>query len=167
MQNPSDYVAQFRDLLESLGAEPVGIGAFAALRYRLEPRTTTDVDFLVRRLDGVADAAEALGLRCRVMKDPDGEPYVIFIRGEGIAVDVLRSETAYQDEAMRRAVDGWLTVEDVIVHKLIAWRAKDQDDIASILATRPTLDRDYIDRWSAAWEVADRWLESCQRWMQA
>lgn len=167
MQNPSDYVAQFRDLLESLGAEPVGIGALAALRYRLEPRMTSDVDFLVRRLDGVVDAAEALGLRCRVMSDPDGEPYVIFIRGEGIAVDVLRSETAYQDEAMERSVDGWLTVEDVIVHKLIAWRAKDQDDIASILATRPTLDLDYIERWSAAWEVTGRWLESCQRWMHA
>ncbi len=167
MQNPSDYVAQFRELLESLGAEPVGIGAFAALRYRLEPRTTTDVDFLVRRLDGVAEAAEALGLQCRVMKDPGGEPYVIFIRGEGVAVDVLRSETAYQDEAMRRAIDGWLTVEDVIVHKLIAWRAKDQDDLASILATRPALDLEYIERWSEAWEVTARWQESCQRWMQA
>ncbi|MDP9463273.1 MAG: hypothetical protein M3P52_01505 [Actinomycetota bacterium] len=165
MPKPSDYVDQFRELLTRLGAEPVGIGAFAALRYRLEPRETTDLDFLVRSLDGVVGAAEDLGLHCRVMSHPGGEPYVIFIRGDGIAVDVLMSETDYQDEAIRRAVDGWLTVEDVIIHKLIAWRAKDQDDIESILATRPALDERYIERWVGEWQVESRWAEATRRWM--
>jgi hypothetical protein len=165
MPKPSDYVDQFRELLTRLGAEPVGIGAFAALRYRLDPRETTDIDFLVRSLDGVVDAAKALGLQCRTMAQPGGEPYLIFIRGDGVAVDVLKSETDYQDEAIRRAVDGWLTIEDVIVHKLIAWRAKDQDDIESILSTRPTLDEPYIERWAGEWQVVARWAESKQRWM--
>lgn len=165
MPSPSDYVDRFRDLLIGLGAEPVGVGALAAMRYRLEPRITTDLDFLVRSLDGVAEAAEELGLQCRLMAQPGGEPYLAFIRGEGVAVDVMKSETEYQDEAMRRAVDGWLTVEDVIVHKLIAWRPKDQDDIASILANRPSLDETYIRRWAEEWQVTARWAEARRRWM--
>ena len=53
-----------------------------------------------------------------------------------------------------------LTVEDVIVHKLIAWRAKDRDDLASILAANPVRDDDYIDTWAATWEVDDRWVRA-------
>jgi hypothetical protein len=155
--SPSDSYAEFRDLLSALGVDPVGIGALAALRYRSEPRATTDADFLVRSLDGVAEAATARGFSVRVIADEDGEPYVVFIRGDGVAVDVLRAETDYQRTAIDRAADGWLTVEDVIVHKLIAWRDKDRDDIASILLTDPTLDDAYIERWAAEWDVADRW----------
>ena len=39
----------------------------------------------------------------------------------------------YQRVALRRSVDHVLTAEDVIVHKLIAWRLRDRDDIRSIL----------------------------------
>lgn len=158
MLSPSDSSAEFRELLTDLGAEPVGIGALAALRYRAEPRATTDADFLVRSLAGIAEAARDRGLAARVLADDDGEPYLIFIRGAGVAVDVLLAETAYQRVAMTRAVDGWLTVEDVIVHKLIAWRDKDRDDIASILSTSPALDEAYIERWATEWDVADRWV---------
>ena len=165
---PSDYFDHFRDRLAALGAQPVGIGAFAALLYRAEPRETTDVDFLVTSLRGVAESFRADGYEVRAISEPgSSQPYVVFIRGDGVKVDALLVETEYHAEAHYRAVNGMLTVEDVIVHKLIAWRAKDQDDIASILATRPTLDRDYIERWSAAWEVTARWQESRQRWMQA
>ena len=169
MPNPSDYVEQFRALLTDIGAEPVGIGAFAALRYRLTPRETTDVDFLVRSLAGVAEAAESIGLDCRVISDPNGDAYDAFIRGRDargreIAVDVLTIETDYQAEAHRRAIDGWLTVEDVIIHKLIAWRTKDRDDIESILATRPVLDELYIETWAAQWQVSDRWTQAQRLW---
>ncbi|MFI0526979.1 MAG: hypothetical protein ACH37H_12760, partial [Ilumatobacteraceae bacterium] len=99
------------------------------------------------------------------MAEPGGEPYVVFIRGKGVAVDALLVETDYQAAAHRRAVNRLLTVEDVIVHKLIAWRAKDQDDIASILAAAPLLDAAYIQRWATEWQVSDRWAESKQRWM--
>jgi hypothetical protein len=74
-------------------------------------------------------------------------------------------ETEYHAVAHGRAVNGMLAVEDVLIHKLIAWRAKDQDDIASILPTRPNLDAEYIDRWAKEWQVGDRWADSRQRWM--
>ena len=165
MPDPSDYWSTYERRLAELGCEPVLIGALAALKYRSTPRFTTDVDFLVRSLDGVADAFRADGYDVQVMAEPGEQPYVVFIRGRGAKVDALVVETEYQAVAHTRAIGGILTIEDVLIHKLIAWRAKDQDDIASILATRPELDGVYIDRWVGEWEVDERWAESRQRWL--
>lgn len=158
MPEPSDYLAEFRDRLVAMGLEPVVIGAMAAIRYRLEPRTTADVDFLVLHLAGVDAALIADGYEVRLLAEPGQEPYAAFIRREGVQVDLIRAETSYQREALSRAIDGFLSPEDVIVHKLIAWRPRDRDDIESILATGRPLDVAYIDRWATAWDVLDRWL---------
>jgi hypothetical protein len=164
--DPSDYWSTFERRLAELGCQPVVIGALAALEYRATPRLTTDVDFLVRSLEGVAEAFAADGFDVQVMAEPGEAPYIVYIRGKGVKVDALLAETEYQRVAHSRASAGLLTVEDVLVHKLIAWRARDQDDIASILSTRPVLDRPYIDHWAGEWEVSDRWSESRQRWSQ-
>jgi hypothetical protein len=97
------------------------------------------------------------------MAEPDGEPYVIFIRGEGRRVDVLRAETSFQHAALDRAVGGVITVEDVIVHKLIAWRPRDRDDVDSILAAGHPLDEPYIEGWAREWQVLDRWEQAQRR----
>jgi hypothetical protein len=34
---------------------------------------------------------------------------------------------------------------------------RDRDDIRSILEAGVTLDREYLDRWIAAWELTERW----------
>lgn len=160
MREIEDSYVEFRERLEALGLEPVLIGALAAARYRLAPRATTDVDFLVRRLGDLVDVMRGEGYDVHVMAEPGEEPYVVFIRGGGVKVDVLVAETDYQREALDRAVDGVLTVEDVIVHKLLAWRPRDRDDIASILATGRPFDEAYVTRWAEAWEVTDRWEEA-------
>ena len=49
------------------------------------------------------------------------------------------------------------------MHKLIAWRPQDQDDIASILRTGVDLDESYVDRWSAEFEVGDNWATARRR----
>jgi hypothetical protein len=162
--DPSDYWSTYQRRLTDLGCQPVLIGALAALEYRATPRFTTDVDFLVRSLDGVPEAFREDGYDVQVMAEPGALPYVVFIRGHGVKVDALVIETDYQAEAHARAINGMLTVEDVLIHKLIAWRAKDQDDIASILATRPELDTVYISRWCGEWQLDERWAESQQRW---
>jgi hypothetical protein len=131
--------------------------------YRLGPRLTTDVDFLTRSLVGLAEAIEADGMEVHTMAEPGEPPYVAFIRGDGIRVDVVAAQTDYQVEAFERARDGVLTVEDVIIHKLIAWRARDRDDIDQILAAGHVLDEAYLDRWIAAWQVEDRWREARRR----
>jgi hypothetical protein len=155
-----DFYVEFRDRLDRLGLEPVLIGALAAQRYRLAPRFTTDVDFLVRRMGDLVESMRADGFEVSVMSEPGGEPYVAFIRGRGAKVDVLVAETEYQEVALDRAVDGVLTVEDVIVHKLLAGRPRDRDDIASILATGRSFDEEYVSRWAEVWGVTDRWVEA-------
>lgn len=157
MREPSSYLAEFAERFAALGIEAVLIGTFAALRYRADPRMTTDVDFLVRSATGLAEALRAEGYEVREMAEPDAEPYALFVRGKGAKVDVLVAETAYQEAALDRAVDGALAPEDVIVDKLIAWRPRGRDDIASILRAGVALDEDYVLRWSEEWAVADRW----------
>jgi hypothetical protein len=157
---PADYSAEVRAILAELGLEPVLIGALAAMAYRRTPRATTDVDFLVRRVTGLADRLRQLGYEVSELREGDEEPYVLFARGGGRRVDVLRAETAYQRLAIDRALDGVLAPEDVIVHKLIAWRARDRDDVAEILSTGIELDVAYIREWAAAWDVLDRWDEA-------
>lgn len=149
--------AEFQRRLAQLGFETVLIGALAALRYRASPRFTTDIDLLAWSLDGLAEAMERDGFKVTSMAEPGHEPYLVFIRGHGQAVDVMRAETAYQEEAMERAVDGVLTLEDVVIHKLLAWRTRDRDDIASILDAGHRRDDTYIRRWADAWGVLDRW----------
>jgi hypothetical protein len=53
-----------------------------------------------------------------------------------------------------------LTVEDVLVHKLIAWRPRDRDDVRSILSTGLDFNREYVDHRAAEWAVEDRWHEA-------
>lgn len=163
MRETWDYYDEFRERLDALALDAVLIGALAAARYRLEPRLTTDVDFLVRRLDGLVDAMASEGYDLRVMADPGGDPYVVFIRGKGVKVDVLLAETEYQRTAIDRAVDGVITAEDVIIHKLLAWRSKDIDDIESILVTGRQLDLAYIDHWVGVWGVENRWRRCSSR----
>lgn len=160
MREPSDYCDRFAERLRSLGLDPVLIGALAANRYRVSPRLTTDVDFLTRSLRGLAAEMEADGFEVKTFAEPDELPYVAYIRGDGIRVDVIAAQTEYQLEAIDRARGGVLTVEDVIVHKLIAWRPRDRDDIDQILAARHVLDETYIEGWAAAWQVEDRWSEA-------
>lgn len=159
MPETSDsFAAEFRRRLAALGIDAVLIGALAAARYRDTPRETTDVDFLARSLQGLDDAMRREGYSVRSVAEPGGgRPYVVFIRGPGTAVDVLLAETDYQVQAIDRAVDGVITAEDVIIHKLLAWRPKDLDDIAAIFAGGQPIDEEYIEGWVDAWDVRDRW----------
>lgn len=69
----------------------------------------------------------------------------------------------YQRLALQRGLGAHvLTVEDVIIHKLIAGRARDRDDIASILEARLELDLNCIGRWAREWEVSDRWKSATE-----
>lgn len=164
MPSVSDFSSAAADVLRRLGADPVLVGALAAMYFRHESRATTDADFLVRDVPGIAEAFESQGLDVRVHRNEDGSPHLYMIRGGDTKVDAIVAGTEYQETAMTRAVDGRLTVEDVIVHKLIAWRPRDIDDIGSILSAGHSLDTDYIAHWAAEWDVTERWVEA-QTWL--
>ena len=149
-------------LLDDLQAPWVVVGAFAADEYRAEHRTTTDADLLVAWNDSLPEMLEAAGFTLRIHRD-EGETHLIRAQREGDALDLIIAGTPYQHLAIARARHGVLTVEDVLVHKVLAWRPKDRADIASILSTGIQFDREYVDHWVAEWDVADRWREA-QTW---
>ena len=77
-------------------------------------------------------------------------------------IDVIASEMAYQETALGRArqttlADGTeipiLSVEDIVILKLVAARGKDLDDVESILLSDAELDWGYVRKWANEWQV--------------
>jgi hypothetical protein len=157
---PSAWLEPVTAVLDRLGARWALIGALAALEYRHEPRLTTDLDLLVEPVDGLDDAFRAVGFEVRAIADPGDPAHLLLLRGNGIRADLLLVEVEYQQVALDRSARGVITAEDVIIHKLIAWRARDKDDILSILRTGRSLDEEYIEHWAEEWDVSDRWDEA-------
>jgi hypothetical protein len=149
-------------LLEKIRTSWALAGALAALEYRATKRFTTDLDFLVTWNPDLVQALLAAGFDVRVFED-EGEPHLLRTTRKDCAVDIIVATTDYQRVAIERARDHVLTMEDVLVHKLIAWRPRDQDDVRSILSTGLGFDREYVDHWAAEWAVADRWHEALSR----
>ena len=163
MREPSDSAASGAEILDRVGGAWSLVGGLAALRYRATPRMTVDADFLAEPHPDLAAAFRAEGYDVTEVADPGESPHLLVVRGKGDVIDVLLAVVDYQDVALRRAVDHVLTVEDVLVHKLIAWRPRDRNDIASILETDPDLDEAYLREWVDRWGVGDRWQEARRR----
>jgi hypothetical protein len=160
VREPSESAASAAEVFAACGGRWALIGAMAALRYRGSPRLTTDVDFLADNVDGLEQAFRDAGYQVAVIADPGEAPHLLVVRGKGDTIDVLFPVVEYQEVALQRATDHVITVEDVIVHKLIAWRPRDRNDIASILETGVELDEPYIRHWATEWQVLDRWEQA-------
>jgi predicted nucleotidyltransferase len=71
---------------------------------------------------------------------------------------MIFSFTPYEQAAIERAInvvlDGvavrFAAAEDLIIHKLVAGRPRDLEDVAGVLARRPKLDESYLTRWLAS-----------------
>ena len=160
-------LAEFLDGLFGRDSGWSVVGAHAANIYRREPRFTLDVDLLVSLGSrSMEEAATAFVERDWTVRAMDPEGWLLRVSHPEFGhMDVIASETPYQDEALRRARcvdlgDGLtahvLSAEDVIIHKLIADRAKDDADIEDILHAAPALDWDYLNKWFDAWELRER-----------
>lgn len=155
------------------------IGGQAVLVHG-EPRLTRDIDVTlgvsVDRLTDVVAAAEAAGLKPLVDPEPFARETMVLPCAEastGVRVDLVFSESGFEREAIRRAIAvqvghatvRFVTAEDLIVHKLIAARPRDLEDVRSILARQPKLDRQHVERTLRALEEAaeqpllERWRE--------
>jgi hypothetical protein len=158
---PSEWFGPVATLLSGVTNRWALAGALAALNYRRVPRGTTDVDVLIEWSEALVPALERAGYEVRQIVDPSvGHPHLLICRRGEERVDLIIPTVPYQENAIDRAEDHTLSVEDVIVHKLIAWRPRDQEDVASILAAGHELDTEYIEHWAAEWEVSDRWREA-------
>jgi len=143
------------------------IGGQAVLLYG-EPRLTRDIDVTL------GASVDALPKIIGISKKLDLEPLVTDISNfvkqtmvlptrdgaTGIRVDFIFSFTPYERQAIKRAkrvsvkktVVKFASPEDVVIHKIFAGRARDLDDIRSILLKNPSINLSYIEKWLAEFD---------------
>ena len=147
--------------LDEAGIPYMVIGGQAVLLYG-EPRLTKDIDItLGASLDRLADVlalAEKAALKPlvapetftrRTMVLPCEDPTT------GIRVDFVFSFSPYEQQALgrvRRVRMGeadvrFASLEDVVIHKIIAGRPRDLEDVRAMLLKNPRVDLLYTRRW--------------------
>lgn len=158
----------FGRLFNRLGIPYAIMGGWAVRVYAL-PRPTYDVDFTVilsrERLPELYAAAEDDGFTVPEqykggwidgVADMPLVKFRLHLAGHGIDVDIFLAESEYQRELMRRRVQhsvggaaAWfVSVEDLILLKLIANRSRDRADIDDLLMASAELDETYLRRWA-------------------
>ena len=138
------------------------IGGQAVLLYG-EPRLTRDIDITlgigVNELNKLKEVISGAGLKILVKKEKkfveQNRVLPTMDEKSGIRVDFIFSFSPYERQAIERAKDirlgrTWVrfaSLEDVVIHKVIAGRARDLEDIKSILLKNPTYDSEDIEKW--------------------
>lgn len=151
-------LARIAQALDERAIPYMVIGGQAVLLYG-EPRLTRDIDITlgvdVDALPAVLDVSRSAGLEplvdpaefvTRTMVLPCLDP------GSGIRVDMVFSFTPYESAAIGRSraveIGGrpvrYAAPEDLIVHKMLAGRPRDLEDVRSIVVRQPALDREFV-----------------------
>jgi predicted nucleotidyltransferase len=145
------------------------IGGQAVLLYG-EPRLTRDIDITLgigtEELDRVKRVIKAVGLKTLVENVQEFVRKTMVLPASeeesGIRVDFIFSFSPYEKQAIKRARDVKLgrtsvkfaSLEDVVIHKIIAGRPRDIEDIKSILLKNPEHDSLYIEQWLKKFDVS-------------
>lgn len=143
------------------------IGGQAVLIYG-EPRLTRDIDVTLGvgpdRLADLLALAHSYSWRVLVENPEEFVQRTMVLPLEdsqsSIRIDLILSFSPYERQALERvhrvgigkATVRFAAPEDVIVHKIIAGRPRDLEDVRSILTKRANLDRAYIRRWLAEFD---------------
>jgi hypothetical protein len=134
-----------------------------ALQHWGEPRFTQDVDATVLIAFGEEDKLLKKIFSAFKPRITDAFDFTLKNRvclvssSQGCPIDISFGIPGYEDEVMRRAVECTIgenvvikicSAEDLIIHKAVAGRPKDLDDIESvIIRMAKKLDDDYIILW--------------------
>ncbi len=145
------------------------IGGQAVLLYGT-PRLTKDIDITlgtpVERLSDIVQLCNAAKLKILPDKYQEfvAKTFVLPVedRTSGIRVDFIFSFTPYEEQAIKRANKiiigrtsvAFASVEDVIIHKLFAGRARDLEDVKNVLLKNKKINKKYIKKWLAAFDRA-------------
>jgi len=173
----------FEELLRNLamslrrqGIPYMIIGGQALLLYG-EPRFTRDIHVTLgvglEGLGKVKGVVEQLGLRVAVEEEDEFIKRTMVLPAEeptsGVRVDFIFSYSTYEKEAIGRAqkkvIDGeqvnFASVEDLVIHKVVAGRARDLEDIRSILKKPTEINDGYIMKWLRRFDesLGERFLE--------
>jgi hypothetical protein len=143
------------------------IGGQAVLLYG-EPRLTRDIDITLgidmeqwQRMVMICTQLELVPL----VDDVEGFTRQTMVfptidRKSGFRVDWLFSFSPYEQQAMTRTKQvligatevRFASIEDLVVHKLLAGRPRDIEDLIGILRKKPPIDDQYIREWLAQFD---------------
>jgi len=138
------------------------IGGQAVLLYG-EPRLTKDIDITlgvgIEGLGKIKEVIESLSFKILV-QDPDDfvkKTMVLPVLDDssGIRVDFIFSFSPYEKQAIAKAnevsldtvIVRFAALEDLVIHKIVAKRARDIEDVRVILIKNPEYDSTYIEKW--------------------
>jgi hypothetical protein len=143
------------------------IGGQAVLLYG-EPRLTRDIDITLGiktdQLPQILEAAKKAGLKPLPADPADFAERSWVLPCEEpkskVRVDFIFSFTPYEQNAIGRAKNikigksevKFASAEDIIIHKVFAGRARDLDDVVSILMKNEKIDIPYIKKWLKQFE---------------
>ena len=159
----------FKGILERIGREfrraeipYMIIGGQAVLLYG-EPRLTKDIDVTlgigVKELKRIKAVLPRLDLKILVKDERLFVEKTMVLptmeRRSGIRVDLIFSSSPYELGAIERAKSVRLgrsevmfaSAEDLIIHKVIAGRPRDMEDVKTILLKNTGLDLAYVRKW--------------------
>ena len=158
----------FENLLEKIAlsleraAVPYMVIGGQAVLLHGEPRLTKDIDITlgagIDRLQEIRTLVSTMGLlplvdsdefTSRTMVLPCSDP------GSGIRVDFIFSFSPYEHQAIGRALRvpigsahvRFASAEDLVIHKMIAGRPRDLEDVRMVLLKNPGLDIGYVRGW--------------------
>ena len=138
------------------------IGGQAVLLYG-EPRLTKDIDVTIglgpENISVVLEIVNELGLK--VLVDSPGEFVVRTMvlpcmePVTGIRIEFIFSISSYEKQALKRvkhvpigkANVHFVSIEDLIIHKIIAGRPRDIEDVKAVINKNKNLDAKYIRKW--------------------
>jgi len=145
------------------------IGGQAVLIYG-EPRLTKDIDVTLgigpEGLPKIKTLVKSLDLKPlvsnidRFVKETMVFPVVD--EKSGIRVDFIFSYSLYERQAIERAQKiamgrtkvKFAALEDVVIHKMVAGRPRDMEDIRIILLKNPGHDPEYIEKWLVEFDLS-------------
>jgi len=155
-------LARLARALDGAGISYMIIGGQAVLLHG-EPRLTRDIDLTLGcdtdQLDRIlsitakADLLPAVTNVESFVRQTNVLP--LTDRSSDIRVDMIFSFSPYEAEAIHHSLAvplggtnvHFTTAEDLIIHKLVAGRPRDLEDVRGVLLRNPEIDENYLHKW--------------------